>query len=451
MSRRSKVALILVGLLAIALLSGAGYLYWKTKNYLGGEEFRLLLSRATSKALGINCEFAPIQWSGTTAYTDGFQGEGRAGQPIRKIRADQIRTEIDWMQALRGHWHLNTIEIQEVHIDLGDSNPPLDSNGNPTPPGPAETTDSYPAPIGEKVDIDHIVLQKIRVQFPMPPGNGLIEHASARISRDGNAWLMDVSGGHLRYTGYPDFSLRECRLRYNSDHLHILNAVLAHPDHGQITLSGEASLQPVRNLSLDFELQQIPVSVFVPQDWRARLTGDLSGGRANPDNASPKGPTLSASLRLEDGRLEALPILDRVADATGTREFKSLRLHTARCDLECKEAVWKFSNIKIESEGLLRIEGRVDENAGNLNGLVDIGTIPATLKLLPGAQDKVFTRQQDGYVWAAPAVTINGTLQQPQEDLSPRLTDIVVKQIEGKVKNALDGVFNLLKPYMNQP
>ena len=51
--------------------------------------------------------------------------------------------------------------------------------------------------------------------------------------------------------------------------------------------------------------------------------------------------------------------------------------------------------------------------------MVQVGVTPSSLQWLPGSQARVFTVARDGYLWTP--MRLAGPLEEPEEDLSPRL------------------------------
>ena len=451
MKRSWRIFLVLLTLVLLIAVAGGTYCYFKVSHFLASDGFRNLVSDATAKSLHVTGEFSPIQWNGTSAYANSFTATGLPGGAIKSLKAYQIRTELDWSDLIHGNWHLSNIDVASLELELQDS-PRATERESETPSNDSRATGTTPdssAGPGKSVLIDQVLVQNARVIWPSggeEPPTGSLSDTKVTLKAEDKSWLISAAGGKIHQPGLPDFTLREGSLRYHQNTVYILNTTLLHPEHGQVVITGEAKLQPVRQIKLDFDVQKIPVSSFLSNDWRARLTGDLAGQVQFTDpEGSSNSNLLKGNLRLEDGRIEALPALDQLADATGTRDFKSMRLHTARTTFEKRGADLKLSGIKIESETLLRVEGRVDVAGNVLNGLLDVGTVPAAIRLLPGAESGVFTRKADGYIWAAPAVTVTGTLDKPVEDLSPRIKQAALQkvgekigEIGGKIKDAIN-------------
>jgi hypothetical protein len=77
-----------------------------------------------------------------------------------------------------------------------------------------------------------------------------------------------------------------------------------------------------------------------------------------------------------------------------------------------------LNDIEIEQKGKFRVEGTISFSDRSLGGTLQIGMARQYLDWLPHPED-VFTRESGGYLWTT--VHLSGTLQSPQQDLSPRL------------------------------
>ena len=122
--------------------------------------------------------------------------------------------------------------------------------------------------------------------------------------------------------------------------------------------------------------------------------------------------------------LTGLPVLDRLALFCGSSRFRNLPLHEASAQFTYQESAWHISNILVESENLVRVEGWLEIGKGGaLTGRLQVGLRADGLwKALPGFSD-VFSVSRQGaggnLAWAN--VNIGGTLDNPSEDLSARL------------------------------
>ena len=98
------------------------------------------------------------------------------------------------------------------------------------------------------------------------------------------------------------------------------------------------------------------------------------------------GPQLKGSLRLSNGELTALPVLDQIAVFTRTQQFRRLTLTNASGDFEQQGEQLRVTKFIAESEGLIRMEGAFTVEAGMIDGAFLVGVTPGSLQWLPGAQ-----------------------------------------------------------------
>lgn len=209
-------------------------------------------------------------------------------------------------------------------------------------------------------------------------------------------------------------------------------------------------------LNLTAKLSGISVSPLLPEDWRLRLHGNLGGEMVIRSALPARGPpTLSGSLTLAQGQLQALPVLDQIALFTRTQQFRRLALNKVSADFRQENGKIEVRNFVAESEGLIRIEGSFTIVNGTIDGAFQVGVTPASLQWLPGSQERVFTQQRGGYVWTPMRLT--GPLAKPGEDLSPRLIaaaqGALIQGVENSVrdtiktgKDAAKGALDLLMP-----
>jgi len=77
----------------------------------------------------------------------------------------------------------------------------------------------------------------------------------------------------------------------------------------------------------------------------------------------------------------------------------------------------------------------------SLGGTLEIGFAPEYLNWLPHPEE-VFTRKNGNYLWTT--VHLSGTLESPQQDLSPRLIE-ALKESPG---NLLGAAFRALRVWL---
>jgi hypothetical protein len=146
---------------------------------------------------------------------------------------------------------------------------------------------------------------------------------------------------------------------------------------------------------------------------------------------------VSGKLSLDNGQLEALPVLDQIATFTRLQQFRTLKLTRASADFRQENQRITVQNFVAESVGLIRMEGAFTVQNGMIEGAFEVGVTPSSLQWLPGSQERVFTQTRGGYVWTPMRLT--GPLDKPEEDLSPRLAAAAKGAIIDGVENGVRG------------
>ena len=203
-------------------------------------------------------------------------------------------------------------------------------------------------------------------------------------------------------------------------------------------------------VDLQFKVRGVNVTPLLPEDWRARLHGRVTGdGRLQMSlrDGPPAPPVISGHAELQQAVLETLPVLNKIADFTKTDRFRRLVLNQVSGDYRYDQNGLHVTNLVVESERLILVKGSFTVLNGEIDGTFEVGITPGPLQWLPGSQEKVFTVNHDGYVWAP--MHIAGPVRSPREDLSSRLyaaaQNAVVEKVESTATQAVGGAVDTVK------
>jgi hypothetical protein len=205
----------------------------------------------------------------------------------------------------------------------------------------------------------------------------------------------------------------------------------------RVTVNGGVSTDNT-TVRVDMEAlaNDVKLEDWVREDWTRRLTGLADARmRLTGDAAAPETLDLRGVFSLKRGTLQGLPVLEQLAARTKALEFTRLALNTARCDFSYLNGEWRLEKIVVESNGLLRLEGFLAIRGQAIRGILQVGAAPGRLRPIDGAEQRVFTRDENGYKWAVPPMHISGTLDNIQEDLSGRIKDAWIDQ---QIENVTD-------------
>ncbi|MGY8688136.1 MAG: hypothetical protein ACKVHP_10425, partial [Verrucomicrobiales bacterium] len=186
-------------------------------------------------------------------------------------------------------------------------------------------------------------------------------------------------------------------------------------------------------------------------DWKQRLLGTIQadietkGSYRETQALKHKG-----TVRLKNGILMALPVLEKLADYTRTERFRRLVLNEAMADIRLEEDEIQLEKLFIRSDGLLQVTGSLtvghpfdDTSPRPLSGVLEVGVVRDVLKWLPGVEKRVFKQERLGYMWTT--MRVGGTVEAPTEDLTPRLGQaLVVGTIEVVPETAIGAGRGLL-------
>jgi hypothetical protein len=391
----------------VALVLGA---HWWLKHYMQGDGFRKLVSAKTSAALRAEGEYLPLHWSGATAYSDGFHARGLPGSALKEMRADEVRAEMEISGLLRNAWRISGLDVQRLTARIGQ---PSD--------GSARSAPLQATPSAVRVELEPLRIHDANVEWATGgSASGAVRHAQMRVKFGDGFWEASVTGGELNFNDLQPLRIGQAVVRFQHDTAFISDSLLHLSDGGKVAVNGQVALGAGQESDLTLRHDDVPVERWLPKDWRGRLMGRARGeskvrGRLGDANAI----RTEGNLELNGGKLEALPVLNRLAVFTGSEQFRQLQLHKARTDYTWTPTRLVLQRLAMESTGLLRIEGGCVVEKDIINGEFDVGVSSATLRWLPGARTRVFTVERDGYQWTK--VKIQGPTDNIQEDLSTRL------------------------------
>jgi len=409
-----------VGVLVLGVVCAAVG-YWSLKNYLHSDAFRKLLSDTVSEAVGMEGEFSPFRWDGLVVDTGTFEATGSG--VIVSMYADRLRTEVNLSGVRRGVWDLDGASVNHVEINLdarrlAAAKAAADLSA-PTPPPARKAAKGGWLP--QEVEVKNLDLRNVVLKAIFETGelraDGMrmhLEHAG-----DHNTYRGEIDGGRVRmpFALLPQVELDRVRFRYRDGELFVTDATARVFRDGTIEGNGEWDIKAGR-YAFEGNARRIKCDEFLNDDWAKRLTGDAATSLVLESRGS--GPVIKGTLVISNGVLTALPVLDALAAYADTRRFRVLNLSEARTDWSWRQGRLAFENLVLASEGLVRLEGALEIRDRQLDGRFRLGLAPGTLASIPGAETVVFAPGERGLMWSP--LHITGTLDDPQEDLTARLT-----------------------------
>ncbi len=401
-STRVWLGRLLVGILVLgALLVPVSYMW--LKNYLRSDGFRLLVNLKVSEALEVEAEFDTFKWDGIELSAPNFIAEGEG--LIRRIEAEELKTEVRFVPLLRKRVETEELQVRRLHVevDVTKDGPQFEDDGRKALKFETARIDE----LSGTVDFGETALRWGEVKGILKPGQG---RGSYEASLSRGQLLTPLSL-------FPRLDLKEMVLRYIDDELILKNGSWKVFSSGRMATEGEIDFGS-GGYFFEGILDDVQCDEVVPENWARRITGELTS-TFTVEGEIGKTPLIEGDLRLSGGYLTALPVLDRIASYTAIERFRRLSLRRAELKFRQEGKRLELTDIVVVSDGLLRIEGRLTIEDGQLDGDLHLGLTPSTLASIPGAAHRVFHPGREGLHWTP--VKITGTTKAPQEDLSDRL------------------------------
>lgn len=422
---KARVIWITLGaLLALAVVSFVVATQW-FQGYLRSKEFLALISSLTGASLRSTATFEPLRWTGASAYSEIVTLQGNPGSGVGTIEARHFRADMDWRAIFDGAWRIEEITITELDGDFAIAVPLID-----TPPPPATDVIKKPSALFAWLPRRFDLGQARIANANLSVGPIRSTNTSLIVTPEGKGWQIAGSGGELQIPLLPKLKIQAFRAREQGGDFFLSDSTLTLGDSGKISASGASA----DGGSLRINWEGIEVGAVAETAWKKNLFGTLAGSAALDSKRS-----LTGEMRLTDGRIEHIPMLALVADFTGNPSFRRMPLQEVASQFSYGNGTLTFTNFFAESKGLLRMEGRAKVGPNDaLEGQFEIGVTPQTLQWLPGSRERVFHTARDGYLWTT--LVVGGTLSNPTEDLSARLTTAMGQELIQRGTDALQNV-----------
>jgi hypothetical protein len=411
-------------------------------HYIEGEAFRTAMEKETAKGLHFpECRYASIRRvSAFTAQTESF--EARNGvKAMKSLDAHDITATFDPLGVFVRQWRFTDVHVQSgnVEIQIYKANPEAVS---PKP--------WFAIFLPNRVYLKRIETPQANVTWRFRGEQAGFFGTQLLITPHGPDFEYFATGGRLKMALLPDLDLRRAHLLITKTLLTLYEIDLASNSSSaeSIQAHGNASIGKDKSVDLRANVDHVPIRSWLPAEWKEHLAGyafgDLHWAGQDPKLESSSG---EGSLRVTNGRIENLPVLEKLAELSQKKSFEHLALSDCSLRFGWKYPKIDIENIAIEERGKFRIEGEMSVEQRRLRGTIRLGLTREYLDWLPSPEE-VFTRKQDGYLWTN--VHLSGTIDDPGQDLSPRIIELfrqspraylrlLFRQFEGWLKKGFGG------------
>ena len=419
-SLRRKL-LILVAAIAILFLIAiaAGLALFFTPlltHYVEGDAFRIAMEEETAKGLHFpQGHYAPIRRIGAiSAQSESFEaGDGK--KAMKSLDAHGITAKFNpWGVFLR-QWRFTDVQVRsgDVEIQIYEANP----EAVPAKPW-------FAIFLPNRVYLEKIESKQADITWRFRGERAGFFGSRLLITPNGRDFEYVATGGKLKMAIVPDLDLRRTDLLITKTLLTLYDLDLASDSHSDesIRAQGHAGLGQDKSIDVKSNFDSVPIHQWLPAEWKGRLKGNAFGD-VHWTGKDPKLESSSGegSLRLDNGRIDDVPLLNKLAELSRKKSFERLNLNECSIGVTWRYPEVDIRDITIEEKGKFRIEGEISVQRGLLRGTIKLGLTREYLDWLPNPEE-VFNRRSSGYLWTN--VHLSGTIDEPRQDLSQRIIDL---------------------------
>lgn len=387
----------LLGLFVAVTVTGFGA-FIAIRSYLQSEKFRIMLGEKASEVLKAKTEFSQFTWTGARVSTDKVTAFGHEEAVFSKLKAEGVSATVDIGAAWGGVWRITEVNINRVNALL-DSDDRLSGS----PPSVEKSDDGggfFSSFIPEEVEVVKARIGELN--FDIRTGEeGLTRGrnwvAELAPSSTEGIWKMRSKSGSLELDGLdlvPKLELQDLAVRIGEEKMFIDDASFGAFEKGRLNVSGEVSFGEDGDLALVARFNEIDASEVVSGDWVKRIHGRVGGRLELNGSADDEGGIVKkGKVTLENGVLEALPVLEKLESLTNTKKFRRLYLSQLKVGFEQNKFHRDINDFILDSSGTICLKGHAHWETNQLQGgSYMFGIAPDVIQWMP-AWKKIIVEQ----------------------------------------------------------
>ena len=418
MRRRLLIYFAAVAILFL-IVAGTGvavFLSPLLTHYIESDTFRAAMENETAKGLHFpQCQYSPIRRTNAlTAQAERF--EARDGEKAMKsLNAHGITATFDPLGVFLRQWRFTEVRVQSGYVEI------QIYKARPEAVSPKPWFAIF---LPNRVHLKRIETPQANITWRFRGEQAGFFGTQLMITPHGLDFEYLATGGKLKMALLPDLDLRRAHLLISKTLLTIYNIDLTSDSGGSENIHAQANAGVGKDKSIDLRanFSQVPIGSWLPAEWKEHLAGnafgDLHWAGKDPKLESSSG---EGSLRVSDGRIDDLPVLEKLAELAQKKSFEHLALNDCSLRVGWKYPKIDIENIAIEEREKFRIEGEMSIDQRRLRGTIRLGLTREYLDWLPNPEE-VFSRKEGDYLWTN--VRLSGTIDDPGQDLSPRIIEL---------------------------
>ena len=418
MRRKLLIYAVAIAVLFVIVALAATAIFFSPllTQYIEGDAFRAAMEAETAKGLHFpRSHYAPIRrTSAFTAESESFEASDGV-KAMKSLDAHGITARFDPFGVFLRQWRFNYVHVQsgDVAIQIYEANPEA------VTPKPW-----FAFFLPNRVYVQRIESEQANVIWPFRGERAGFFGTRLLITPHGPDFEYVATGGRLKMALLPDLDLRRVHLLITKTLVTIYDVDLASNSGSDESIHAQANAGIGKDKSVDSKanFNAVPIRAWLPAEWKGRLNGnafgDLHWSGKDPKLESSSG---EGSLRIRNGRIDDVPLLEKLAELAQKKSFEDLDLNECSLTFSWRYPKFDIKDIIVEEKGKFRIEGEISVERRRLRGTIRLGLTREYLDWLPNPEE-VFSRRQSGYLWTN--VHLSGTIDEPGQDLSPRIIEL---------------------------
>jgi hypothetical protein len=410
---RYRKALVIVSVIVAAGLAIVFSVNPALDRYVDSSGFRNALERETAKGLHFpDFKFGAIRRTGPLNATSD-QGIGRDGRKaITSLDAQKITARFNPAGLFLRRWSIDDLHVERAEIGIQVYEP----SPEPTPARPW-----FAFLLPDRVYLNHVWSDHADITWQMRGARAGIFDTRLVITPHGRDFEYQAGGGVLRNPPLPSLGVKKVHLLITKTLFALYGFDVVSGEHGTIHAEGTAATHEDKNLDFKISWNDLTLTEWLPSSWQEHFMGNADGDlQWTGREYKLRSATMRGGLRIKNGRVTKIDFLDQIAVIAGRPGLRSLALKECSGSFVLQKSDCQLTDLVLEEKGKFRIEGEVKISDRSLGGKIDLGLARDYLTWLPHPEE-VFPRESGGYRWTT--VHLAGTLENPQQDLSPRILE----------------------------
>ena len=415
-------------LVVIAAATGTAFFFSPLlTHYIESDAFRAAMENETAKGLHFpRGHYSPIRRTGSlTAQSESFQASN-GERALKSLDAHGVTARFNPWGIFVRQW-----KFDDVHVRSGDVEVQIYEHK----PEPISSKPWFSIFLPNRVNLRGIESERSNITWRFRGERAGFFDTHLLITPQGRDFEYVATDGRLKMALVPELNLRRAHLLITATLLTIYDVDLAtgrvRPNgglaldahrEGSIHGQGNAGIGKDKSVNFNATFDSVPIRTWLPAKWKEHLGGSAVGKihwtGENPKLESSSG---EGALRIRDGRVDNLPLLEKLAEVARNKSFEHLQLNDCSLSFAWRYPKIDIKDIAIEEKGKFRIEGAISIDHRSLHGAISVGLTQQYLDWLPNPED-VFSRERSGYLWTS--VHLSGTIDEPKQDLSPRIVEL---------------------------